>query len=75
VKRLKPIILEDLSITENEFGLSAGTLTIEGESQAMACELDSQIHQEVLNRAVELAALSMTNDKLAPMLQVNARSE
>lgn len=49
VKRLSPIVLVDLG----EDGLS-----VNGVSKATECELDPMLHEEVLQRAVELAKAS-----------------
>lgn len=46
LRRPKPIILSDLS----PFGL-----TINGESQAMTCELHEALHRSILERAVQIA--------------------
>lgn len=50
VRRPKPIILEDLQ-----------ELTIDNEPKASDCELDPILHQEILQRAVELAKLAWLN--------------
>lgn len=50
IKHPNPIILVDLNEEyPNE------SLSIDGYTNAMECELDSSIHSEILNRAVELA--------------------
>lgn len=48
VKKPRPIILADLD----------DGLTIKGESMQLACELDSSLHEEILQRAVELAKIA-----------------
>lgn len=48
LRRPKPIILEDL----------LGGLSIEGETNAMTCELPKHLHDEVLARAVDIAKLA-----------------
>lgn len=48
VRRPKPIILEKL----------LGGLSIEGETEAMACELPEHLHDEILQRAVQIAKIS-----------------
>lgn len=53
VKHPKPIILENLDGTD---------LSINKETKAMGCELDSEIHPEILQRAVELAKAAYTGD-------------
>lgn len=52
VRKPKPIILEDL-----EKGL-----TINGLNEETECELDSSIHNDILQRAVELAKVAYTGD-------------
>ena len=65
VRRPAPIILEDLS----EYGTS-----INGISEISECELNPIIHQEILQRAVELAKLAYTGD-LNSTVQLGERSE
>lgn len=67
VKRPNPIIVSDLD------GLS-----IEGKSTATECELDPILHEEILQRAVELAKVAWTNtgqDNLQAVMQAGQRSE
>ena len=67
IKRPNPIIVSDLD------GLS-----IEGKSTATECELDSILHEEILQRAVELAKVAWTNtgqDNLQAVMQAGQRSE
>lgn len=52
LKRPNPIILEDLP----------DGLTINGESTAMNCSLDENLHEEILQRAVELAKIAYGED-------------
>lgn len=65
VRRPAPIILEDLS----EYCAS-----INGISEVSECELNPIIHQEILQRAVELAKLAYTGD-LSSTVQLGERSE
>lgn len=54
VRRPKPIIVQNLS----EYGVDSQRnpiLKIDGESTARGCELDVSVHEEILQRAVELA--------------------
>jgi hypothetical protein len=73
IKRPKPIIvasLGDLTID----GYSYGT----GANQASGCELDEILHQEILQRAVELAKVAWTangQDNAQLVIQTGARSE
>ncbi len=53
VRRPKPIILEDL----------LGDLSIEGETEAMTCELPEHLHDEILQRAVQIAKIAWIDDK------------
>lgn len=66
VRRPLPIILEDLS---NEEGLS-----IEGQTSELGCELDPILHQEILQRAVELAKAAYTGD-VTSAVELGNRSE
>lgn len=67
ISRPAPIILVDLS-TEYP-GLS-----INGITSVTECELDSSIHYEILQRAVELAKSTYTGD-LRTMVELGQRSE
>lgn len=67
IRRPTPIIVSNLD-----------DLTIEGESNACECELDPILHEEILQRAVELAKAAWTatgQDNIQPVLQVGQRSE
>lgn len=48
IRKLKPIILVDLADIDNE-------LSIEGHQEPMESELPSELHEDILQRAVELA--------------------
>lgn len=52
IKKPSPIILEDLS----------SGLTIEGKSTQLECEIDPILHQDILQRAVELAKAAYTEN-------------
>ena len=65
VKHPKPIILESLD---------GSGLSINGETNAMGCELDPEIHPEILQRAVELAKAAYTGD-INNQVQMGQRSE
>lgn len=67
VRRPKPIITVDLS---SEYG----DMTINGEGDVSECELNPIIHQEILQRAVELAKVAYTGDVTA-LINVGQRSE
>lgn len=67
VRRPNPIIVSDLD-----------GLTIEGKSTATECELDPILHEEILQRAVELAKIAWTKtgqDNLQAVMQAGQRSE
>lgn len=67
VRRPNPIIVSNLD-----------GLTIEGKSSTSECELDPVIHEEILQRAVELAKIAWTNtgqDNVQAVLQAGQRSE
>lgn len=73
IRQPKPIIVGDLDgLTIN--GYTFGT----GEMQTEGCELDPMLHEEILQRAVELAKISWTatgNDNIQAVLQAGQRSE
>lgn len=67
VRRPNPIIVSNLD-----------DLTIEEKSTATECELDPILHEEILQRAVELAKIAWTNtgqDNLQAVMQAGQRSE
>lgn len=67
VRRPNPIIVSNLD------GLS-----IEGKEDKLECELDPILHEEILQRAVELAKIAWTNtgqDNLQAVMQASQRSE
>ena len=73
VRRPKPIILVDLTTIDNN-------LSINGEVNATPCELPEHIHEEILQRAVELAKAAYATDQngtvqLNNQVQVGQRSE
>lgn len=65
VKRPQPIILEDL-----EDGLS-----IEGLTKATECELNPEVHSEIVDRAVFLAKAFYLNNDANEVLQINQGHE
>lgn len=67
VRRPKPIILVDLA---SEYG----DVSINGVSTISECELNPLIHEEILQRAVELAKIAYTGDANG-LLQAGQRSE
>ena len=67
IRKPKPIILENLD-----------GLTIEGIGTATECELDPILHEDILQRAVELAKIAWTStgqDNAQMVLQSGQRSE
>lgn len=82
VRKPKPIIVGDLDgLTINGYYLDGGTvpsvagtyLTTDGE-----CELDPMLHEEILQRAVELAKVAWTNtgqENMQAVIQAGQRSE
>lgn len=67
VRRPNPIIVSNLD-----------GLTIEGKDTTTECELDPILHEEILQRAVELAKIAWTNtgqDNLQAVMQAGQRSE
>ena len=70
IKYPQPIILTNLSIDYPNEGLS-----IDGITTISECELNENLHPEILNRAVELAMADYTNNNLEAKLQLNTRDE
>ena len=73
VKRPQPIILTDLSSI-------VGDVTIDGIAGPSSCELDPYIHEEILQRAVELAKAAYASDQsgqaqMQNQITVGQRSE
>lgn len=67
IRRPNPIIVADLD-----------GLTIEGEDTISECELDDSIHEEIVQRAVELAKIAWTTtgqDNVQLVMQAGQRSE
>jgi len=69
IKKPNPIILVDLSTEFAGEGLS-----IEGQTIAQTCELDVSIHQEILQRAVELAKGAYEGN-INSIIELGKRSE
>ena len=67
IKRPKPIILANLDETYSN-------VSIDGETSVSECELDSILHPEILQRAVELAKSAYTGD-LKSSVELGQRSE
>ena len=70
IKYPKPIIISDLNISfPNE------NLTINGFSSIQQCELDQEIHNEILDRAVELVLREYKPSNLESKILVDNRKE
>lgn len=74
IKRPNPIILRDLSEIEFEEGLEDNFLSINNIRVKTECELNPEIHREILDRAVELAKVSYIDNSTA-LTQINTRNE
>ena len=74
IKRPNPIILRDLSDIELEEGLESNFLSINGIRVKTECELNPEIHREILDRAVEIAKTHYI-DNASPVTQINTRNE
>lgn len=68
VKRPNPIVLDNLGDTFGE------DISIHGVNTVSECELDSAIHEEILQRAVELAKIAWAGEPAATV-QAGQRSE
>ena len=82
VRKPKPIIVGDLDgLTINGYEFSATTSaepTTNITGKTAGCELDEMLHEEILQRAVELAKVAWTQtgqDNLNAVLQAGQRSE
>ena len=73
VRKPKPVIIGNLDgLTLNGYTFGTGT------NQCQGCELDSSLHEEILQRAVELAKIAWTatgQDNMQPIVQAGERSE
>jgi hypothetical protein len=70
IKYPKPIIISDLSTTFPGEGLS-----INGFTNIQQCELNQEIHPEILDRAVELALRDYKPSNLESKIQLDQRNE
>jgi len=71
IKQPKPIILTDF---ESDPDLTGMNLSIEGENTVTECELNAEVHRDILNRAVELAVRSYRENTLQNNVQLNTRN-
>lgn len=70
LKYPKPIILADLNILYPEDNLS-----IDNMSSLQNCELDEQIHRQILDRAIQLALRDYYPQTLESKIQLDTRNE
>ncbi len=70
IKYPKPIIISDLSTTFPGEGLS-----INGFTNIQQCELNQEIHPEILDRAVQLALRDYKPSGLESKIQIDTRNE
>jgi len=70
VKKPNPIILIDFEENVDLAGLS---LTVNGSNKKTECELNTEIHREILNRAVELAVRDYREGNLSNRVNTNKR--
>ena len=79
IRRPNPIIVGDLDgLTINGCYLKGGTSVTGAEAIDGGCELDPILHEEILQRAVELAKVAWTTtgqDNLQSVIQAGQRSE
>lgn len=70
IKYPKPIILGDLDIL-----FPSENLSIDGQTSPSTCELDIEIHKEIVDRAVELALRDYKPNGLESKIQIDQRNE
>lgn len=70
IKYPKPIILGDLDIL-----FPSENLSIDGQTSPSTCELDIEIHKEIVDRAVELALRDYKPNGLESKIQLDQRNE
>jgi len=70
IKYPKPIIITNLDTT-----FPNDDLTIEGLFEETECELHTQIHDEIVDRAVELCMNDYKSEKLQSKIQLDTRNE
>ncbi len=70
IKYPKPIILGDLDIL-----FPSENLSIDGQTSPSTCELDIEIHKEIVDRAVELALRDYKPSGLESKIQLDQRNE
>jgi hypothetical protein len=70
IKYPRPIIIENFNTV-----FPGENLTIEGFNTIQECELDKEIHQEILDRAVQLAIRDYKPQNLESKVQLDIRNE
>jgi len=68
IKYPSPIVLTDLG------GISSEPLSIDGETSQTECELDEQLHREILDRAVQLAMAAYKAETLQLKASLDQRN-
>lgn len=71
IKKPNPIIITNLTMGE----FAGENLSIDGETAPQTSQLDSSVHDEILDRAVELATLSYKENNLNNLVNLNQRNE
>lgn len=70
VKKPKPIVLADF---EEDDDISGMNLSIDGYNTRKDCELNTEVHRDILTRAVDLAVLTARENNLMTRVQVNKK--
>lgn len=70
VKKPKPIVLADFEEDDDTAGMN---LSIDGYNTRKDCELNTEIHRDILTRAVDLAVLAARENNLMTRVQVNKK--
>ena len=70
VKKPQPIILADFEEDDDVSGMG---LSIDGYNTKNDCELNTEIHRDILTRAVDLAVLTARENNLMTRVQVNKK--
>ena len=70
VKKPKPIVLADF---EEDDDISGMGLSVDGYNTRKDCELNTEVHRDILVRAVDLAVLTARENNLMTRVQVNKK--
>lgn len=70
VKKPRPIVITDIETNPDTSGLN---LTVDGVNVITECELNPEIHREIINRAVENAIRDYRENNLQSKIQTNSR--